>query len=66
MTNTTLSLITTLSDLGLILFDLFDVLIRGIDLFTFYFMDDLMLLFIGLGLLLLIFNILLSDTTGLY
>ena len=66
MTNTTLSLITTLSDLGLILLDLFDVLIRGIDLFTFYFMDDLMLLFIGLGLLLLIFNILLSDTTGLY
>ena len=66
MTNTTLSLITTLSDLGLILLDLFDVLIRGIDLFTFYLMDDLMLLFIGLGLLLLIFNILLSDTTGLY
>ena len=66
MTNTTLSLITTLSDLGLILLDLFDVLIRGIDLFTFYLVDDLMLLFIGLGLLLLIFNILLSDTTGLY
>ena len=66
MTNTTLSLVTTLSDLSLILLDLFDVLIRGIDLFTFYLMDDLMLLFIGLGLLLLIFNILLSDTTGLY
>ena len=66
MTNTTLSLITTLCDLGLILLDFFDVLIRGIDLFTFYLMDDLMLLFIGLGLLLLIFNILLSDTTGLY
>ena len=66
MTNTTLSLITTFSDLGLILLDFFDVLIRGIDLFTFYLMDDLMLLFIGLGLLLLIFNILLSDTTGLY